>query len=70
MTTPARAFRFVAAIQVTCSFCGGNVQYGEADGRDAALHTEPPCREYVDLELLDFMIQNRRRLGIEDPEEN
>jgi hypothetical protein len=59
-------FKMLAEIE--CAFCGGHIGIGiNPDEGRCAVHTMPPCREYLDKELIEFLIENRRKHGIPDP---
>lgn len=63
--------KFAGIVDVVCTFCLGKVCFGKAENGDYCLtHTMPPCEAFIQLDILDFMVRNRRNLGIPDPEEN
>ena len=60
-------------VQVTCSYCGGTIVLGYDDREEpAVLHSIPTCDSFevpeTPTEVLAFLAENRRRLGIADPE--
>lgn len=56
-------------VHVHCTFCPGYWETRQNDG--ALIHSNPPCREYVEMEVDDFMKATRLKMGISDlPEAN
>lgn len=51
MSKPIKADKLIA-----CAFCPGNFTVAEADaGKQAVLHSWPPCQKFVDMEPEDFV---------------
>ncbi len=68
--------QFVGRLKILCSFCGGQVTLGMITSEQSALvdkgtwagaHTMPVCAKFLELPLDEWMVQNRRGLGIPDP---
>lgn len=58
---PSLQLEITELARCTCC-CGKEVVFGEtADGTPAGFHEDPGCREFVQLELLDYMTWLRRK---------
>ncbi len=65
------AFKIEA--EILCSFCQkrillGYTSNGTPEGEPCAMHEKPACKDFLDKELLEFLSENRKRLGIPDPD--
>lgn len=66
---------FVTEVSVTCPFCDdGRRMYhvGREFGgrRCVVMHDSPPCPEFIAMEVVDFLVAARKKLGIVMPDEN
>ena len=62
------------ATELPCTFCGGKLVLGyDLNDEPMILHTTPFCTRFDAVEtpneMLDFLVENRRKLGIPDPPE-
>lgn len=47
-----------------CQFCGGKISVSKEPR--SVMHTVPACEKFMKLDVLDFLIENRRAAGITD----
>jgi hypothetical protein len=62
-------FKLDDEIEVECTFCHRKLVLGLVSGDPTALHHEPACQKFLETELLDFIVENNRRLGVPAPDE-
>ncbi len=60
-------------VDTVCAFCGARlvlafVDDGTEHGEPVGIHTLPMCEKFEKTELVDFVIANRRKMGLPDPE--
>lgn len=59
-------------VETVCAFCGARLLLGFVDdgtehGEPVGIHTLPMCEKFEKTELVDFVIENRRKMGLPDP---
>ena len=60
--------RFTTEVKLPCTFCKGKLELvRDQHGEHALIHLSPVCKTFEDMELVEFMVANRRNLGIPDP---
>lgn len=47
-------FSFKRDLCIKCR-CGAEVSFGSVDGIPAGIHMEPYCKDFIELDLLDYM---------------
>jgi hypothetical protein len=63
---------FVSEVRLPCTFCNGALELVREvkTGEHGMIHLAPACKKFEDTDLIEFMVENRRNLGIPDPEED
>lgn len=54
-------------VRVKCVFCDG--EWETRSKTSGVLHTMPPCKEFEEMDVVEFMRANRLKMGLEAPED-
>lgn len=59
------------SVDFACPFCGAAVIVGKVigmpDDTRTAIHKSPPCKTFVELDVVDFVTAARRAFGLPEP---
>ena len=50
---------FVPELDIVCT-CGGKVSFGRCEEQEAVLHSVPECKQFTELDVLDFLTMLRK----------
>lgn len=58
-------------IEFRCSFCGGHIFAPDLDSdpqqKAFLIHSKPACEKYLQMDVMDFLVANRKAAGITAP---